>query len=238
MKEEGNCMRTLTKLATVAVVLAMAAPVAFGYSGTLNYSDGQITATNAWAAAGTSMFWEVTQAGSVWNYKYVLTVAATDISHLIIETSDGVALGTDLYGFGVVSGSTSTSFTTLLEPYASGPSNPNMPSGGMYGVKIQGVPVENESTQWMVTFASTRRPVWGDFYAKCGGIGASANTAFNTGFTGGYFDPYNVVTRNGITSDNQIAVPDTTEVIPELGSTASALMGLPVLVALRRRYGR
>lgn len=224
-------------LIVAALGTLMLVPAAFGYSGTLTYGQGQLIAPpgTSWANAMTTLYWEVVQNGNLFEYKYILTVPEKNISHFIIETSENVVLGQDLFGFNLAGGA-----GPAYDPdtYTASNGNPNIP-GSMYGVKFDGV--EPGSTSWTVAFTSTRAPVWGDFYAKCGGRDGEINTVYNAGFSGGYFNPTGYVTRDGLATDNLLAVPDTAgAVVPEMSSLVSSLIGLPVVFgyALRRRQIR
>lgn len=220
---------------SAAISTLLAVPAAFGYSGTLSLLNDQLVATASWGNKSltppTSLFWEVIQSGSYYDYRYVLTVPTKDISHMIIETSGNVVLGADLMNFSLLGGPGNPSSP---DTYTSANGNPNMPSGGLYGVKFDAT---TGSTQWTIAFRSTRAPVWGDFYAKCGGL-TEINTVYNYGFSGGLFNATDYVTRDGTANDLKLAVPDTVgAVVPDMSSLMGGLVGLPAVLgyAIRRR---
>lgn len=232
-------MRRSSQTIVMAVgVLILAATAGFGYSGTLTWdpAETQLNAADgtSWASTSTSLYWQVDQVGSVWHYLYTFTVPAKNVSHLILETSDNVVLGVDIYNYILSGGATAPVGPQTWTATGQGSSNPDMPAGGVYGIKFDtGSP---GSTSWTIEFTSTRRPVWGDFYAKCGAQDGEFNTVFNAGFTGGMFDPNGFVTRNGLASDNRLAVPDT--VVPEPSALMGVLFGLPFVLARRLRLSR
>ena len=78
----------------------------------------------------------------------------------------------------------------------------------------------------MIEFDSIRMPVWGDFYAKCGGI--PPNEAWNEGFATP--DPLDPPADGSIAS--HILVPDS--FVPE-PTTLSLLVACGLLAARRRR---
>ena len=78
----------------------------------------------------------------------------------------------------------------------------------------------------MIAFDSWRDPVWGDFYAKCGG--SPANEAWNMGFGSPDSDPMLAPINGSI--DNHILVPDTHS--PEPSSFLILAVGA---IMLRRR---
>jgi len=148
------------------------------YTGTLSYGDG-LYATQSWAKPATSISWTVTNedpdapAGFGWKYTYILSVPSKDISHFIVETSDGENPFTadDLFG---VEG-TDAYEVKLFSP---GASNPSMP-GDLYGVKFDDL----SDTDITVSFYSDRAPVWGDIYAKGGKDKGKNLLMYNTGFS-------------------------------------------------------
>jgi len=93
---------SLTAILTAAC-LALAAAAGFGYSGTLTWdaAETQLDAADgtSWASTSTSLYWQVDQVDGVWHYLYTFTVPAKNISHFILETSQGLVLGTDIYGY-------------------------------------------------------------------------------------------------------------------------------------------
>ena len=158
---------------------------------------------------------------------YVVNLSTANAQPWFLQlTSQGLVLGTDIYGYILSGGATAPVGPDTYTATGQGISNPDMPAGGIYGIKFDSS--GSGSTSWTIEFTSTRRPVWGDFYAKCGAQGGEFNTVFNSGFTGGFFDAYGVVDRDGTPLDNRLAVPDS--VVPEPSAFLGLAFGLPLLL--------
>ena len=154
----------------VAVLSLQAGPsLGFTYSGDLTTAtvNSEIDGVGEWITPGpTSIHWEVTDNGSSWHYKYVLTVPGEhEVSHFIIEVSDTFGPGDFDY----------TGYPTSIGDYHQGNGNPDIP-GVLHGLKFD----ETSGTTLVVEFDSLRVPVWGDFYAKDGGN--PTIQAWNEGF--------------------------------------------------------
>lgn len=226
-------MRKNTTIPVVSAVgllaLSLATSVqAISYTGSLSYAGGGIVTDplpSIWANNSTTFSWTVTdtdtglQAGW-WRYTYEWNatkppgVSGGDgLSHLIIELSPNITANE--YEFG----SLSAEVKTHLELQG----NPDLPES-VYGAKIQ-----TSGTQVVITFDSSRVPVWGDFYAKGGDV-----YAYNAGFLAA--DPL-VAPANG-SIDNHILRPDTVTVghLPD-GGTTLAFLGISMMgVASIRRF--
>lgn len=147
------------------------------YEGKLSYGDG-LYATESWANPATSISWIVTNEdplapeGYDWKYTYILSVPKKDISHIIVEASNGDqpfteedladVVGTKVYEVGM---------------FAPDKSNPFMPAD-LYGVKFDDL----SDTDITISFYSDRAPVWGDFYAKDGKDRGKFVLMYNEGF--------------------------------------------------------
>jgi len=216
----------LSILISVILVFALtnlvkAAPLDL-YSDTLAWEspDGTtITAGNEWAATGTSISWNISlvETGTWdgwWFYEYTWNTAEKDISHFLLEVTDG-APADDFGGFNTAN---------ILGPEtweAYNSSDNNMPYD-LYGIKFD----ELVGTNTTLSFYSTHSPTWGDFYAKDGAGGDVY--AYNAGFSAsGVSDTLN--------DGQHIAVPNGAPVpIPlPLVLLGSGLFGLAVF---RRRF--
>lgn len=194
------------------------------YTGTLSYGDG-LYATQSWAKPATSISWIVTNedpdapAGFGWKYTYILSVPKKDISHFIVETSNGEnpftvdsltdVVGTDAYE---------------VKLFSPGTSNPSMP-GDLYGVKFDDL----SDTDVTVSFYSDRAPVWGDLYAKDGKDKGQDVLMYNTGFTAE--DPVDPPSSGSLAG--HLLRPDSSNAVPE--PSLLLLLALGGLGLLRRR---
>jgi hypothetical protein len=140
-----------------------------------------VVAGDGWTEAegGFEIGWNIAPNGSDWNYSYTLRDKGTSdppvlnpgLSHWILEVTPGIGIGSfsdidvDPEGNPPVEGPKTW--------YAKTQPNPDMPYD-IYGIKFD---VGNT-----VTFTSTQRPVWGDFYAKDGRHSGIWATAWNAGF--------------------------------------------------------
>ena len=186
------------------------------YTGSLSSSPGEIDGKQGWIDPGpTTIEWTVSDnLNGSWHYEYTLTVPETegDVSHFIIEVSDGFD-DTDI--FNEIGPFTGTEVKTHLGMSAG---NPSMPED-MYGIKFDGV----TGTAVTISFDAWRMPVWGDFYAKCGGT--PTNEAWNMGFGSPDIDPTDPPISGTI--DNHILVPDT--YIPEPSTLLLLALGAIIL---------
>lgn len=120
--------------------------------------------------------WNISQDSdtNLWTYEYTLSATRKEVSHFIIEVSDGASQDdfSQLSANGV-----SLSFGNKLEgpDYwgndSHGKSDSDYPSSThMYGIKFDtgGLPVTYQLT-------TSRDPVWGNFYAKGGNVYAYNN---------------------------------------------------------------
>ncbi len=193
------------------------------YTGSLSYGNG-LEAVGSWANPLTSISWIVTNedpgpAGDfVWKYVYTLTVPKKDISHFIIEASNGE----DPFTVENIIGLTGAkSYEVGL--YANDASNPSMP-GDLYGLKIDDL----STTNITVTVFSDRAPVWGDMYAKGGKEKGVWMVLYNTGFS--EVDPVDPPAGGSISG--HLLRPDTVDSIPE--PSVLLLLAAGGLGALRR----
>ncbi len=199
------------------------------YTGSLSAGSG-LTATEDWDDTATELTWIVTNedssapSGFPWKYTYTLHVPKKDISHFIVEVSDGedpftVCNLADVTGAGEYE-------VQRYHPTGDSGSNPLMP-GDLYGVKLEDW---GEKTEVAVSFFSDRQPVWGDFYAKDGTSGGEHNPVvlYNTGFSA--TDPADAPADGSV--ENHLLVPDT---VPEPAVMTLLLLGGVGLLSRRIR---
>jgi len=176
-------------------------------------TDSPINATRNWDNTDTYIAWQIEAiGGGEWRYHYTWSSVGRDLSHLIIEITDG-AKAVDFYDWKFSHAlEKDPQFGTYVGTGNSG-SNPHMPTP-IYGFKLD----FDEDTP-MVTFAFTtlHSPTWGDFYAKDGN--SIPTRAFNVGFSAAGVGGANDGTR--IAVPNGIPVPD--------GGLTAMLLGLGLL---------
>ena len=244
-------------LALSAMILGCAAAVnADVYSGSLAYSSpapfdsddelAVIGQPTQWPSYNVTMHWTVTDEDTSfpsfpWKYTYTFSHDGSQagFSHIIIETSDGFTEDD-------ITGLTGASVASIgLQNVSSG--NPHMPEN-VTGIRFNPLSSGLFSMTW--SFWSDRAPVWGDFYARCGGgpVGDLVNSAYNyneddLGVERGFLDPNDdnsllddvdpvAMPSNG-SVDFHILRPDS--VVPEPSTPVLLLMGVGLL--LRRSRG-
>ena len=108
--------------------------------------------------------WTVTQgANGIWAYQYSWTGNTKDISHFILEVTEG--------DFDIQDGSYNAIVgPTTYTPTSNGNSNPGS-FEGFYGIKFDELS-EGTATVTSVTLFTTHAPVWGNFYIKAATSGA------------------------------------------------------------------
>jgi len=183
---------------------------------TVNYSSG-IHATPNWDNNGTWLSWNIVQTeNSLWRYEYVWHTDGRDLSHIIIEVTEGAALS-DFSNFEYLySGVESDSPTVGWFSPDQGRSNPGMP-GPLYGIKFD---LSQDTPIFGFSFETWRSPVWGDFYAKDGRHGGNDTYAYNQGFAlPDDNDGFHIAVPNGFSDTTR--VPD--------GGVTVGLLGLAVL---------
>lgn len=212
----------LILLAALAVLVSTSGNAgAVTYTGSLFGDGGGVTATEDWSSSSSVFSWTVEDVGSsngfvLWQYDYWFSVPSKQISHMVIEISDGAVIG----DFEILT-ETTGSFDTIQIHDGSG--NPGIPEA-FYGMKFD-TGLLNEH----IAFLTTRAPVWGDFYAKDGKAKGVFVTAWSTGFTASDTDPSDAAANGSI--DNHILRPDTAQVtvVPEPVSSTLFLLGSAAL---------
>jgi len=203
------------------IVTALAGPVhARTYSGALSASDGTLVVQGlTWGSpmiTPASVNWSVTEIGpSLWQYEYTLTVWSYSIGCVIIEASEGSAGPAFTYTDVSAATSSPAGWTDDISvgTQDAGSDNPGMPQT-VYGIRFTS-PVD--PTTLTIRFNSTRRPVWGDFYARSRGLFnpitgqmtyPMLTYLYNSGFTANDTDPQEPPDSTSVT--DHVLVPDTT----------------------------
>ena len=127
------------------------------YTGSLSVADGGLTAYGAWDCPSTTLFWQVddTTTQGKWHYSYTLYVPSKDISHIIIEASDGDNPFTSENLFSVTSNPTNWIGSIAIQNFIPNNSTPYMPED-IYGIKFDAI---KNSTYVTVNFDSDCAPV-------------------------------------------------------------------------------
>jgi hypothetical protein len=201
LKKEDAKMKRLSAVGLLLLLCIAAVPaqvLASTYSGFLTAGGGGLTATEQWNSTSTKLSWDITGSGTSWSYSYTFIVPAKNISHFIIQVTDGASQGDFSAG--------------LLDLYSSssqGNSNPGMPKP-LYGLKFNG-----SALSLTVFFTSTHAPVYGDFYAKDGTSSGNPVYAYN--------DSTHQILRPDGTGISPVPIPPTVWL---LGSGLVGLIGL------------
>ncbi|UCG33363.1 MAG: hypothetical protein JSU68_01785 [Phycisphaerales bacterium] len=250
-------MRSLLAVAVSLLMLGVMPASATTYTGSLTYTaplppgsdDGiyVIGIPGQWPDYDVSMSWTVTDEDPydttyLWKYTYTFDLEYSDtwgaISHIIIEGSEGIGSG-DIIG-------TTGALVDSVGYQAVNYGFEDMPED-MWGINFD-PPTADDYFTMTWSFWSNRMPVWGDFYARCGGGpgGDEINKAYNYNNDGlgtelGFLDPNgldNVLDDIDPTDppsdgsiDYHILRPDS--YIPEPG--AMGLIVFAGLMAVRRR---
>jgi hypothetical protein len=254
---EARKMRSLVLFLPYGLVFGVVAANAATYTGSLQYSpplpagadDGinVVGVPGQWGDYGISMSWTVTDenpynASYPWKYTYTFDLEYTGewgaISHIFIEGSEGISSSDIIMDTGATLDSAGYQAVNF--------GFDDMPED-MYGLNFD-PPTGDDYFAMTWSFWSNRAPVWGDFYARCGGgpLGDEINKAYNYNMDAslgerGFLDPNGIdailddidptaPASNG-SLDYHILRPDS--YIPE--PTSLSLFALGGLVVLRRR---
>jgi hypothetical protein len=189
-------------------------------------SDNGLIGNGAWS--GFSISWSITQTNGVFHYEYTFSgLSSKAISHVILDLSDNcTSTGSCVYDVDYdVAGTPDLEYGS----FGVAPSNPGFPGGAsITGVKFDSLP----DGLSVISFDSSRAPMWGDFYAKDGVAAGTGdwNYAYNQGLA-------NHSTYND--AKFYVAVPDTVgsdSSVPEPGSwLMMASGGLMLALGVWRR---
>ena len=170
-----------------------------------------------------SISWNVSQDinTDLWTYEYTLSATKKDVSHFIIEVSDGAAQNnfSQLSANGkLLSFGDKNSKVNYLGSNQ-GKSNPGYPSSTeIYGIKFD---TGELSTTYKLT--TDRSPVWGNFYAKGGRDKDSRQ------FVHVYNSALAVGNYNSDEKIDFIVRPNGTPIVPEPASVVLFLTGSAAL---------
>jgi len=166
------------------ILLPLSAAAAAVYNTDLAKSDytGYRTNSNGLEASGiySSGFqidWNINQTGSTFFYTYTFSGYggnASGISHLILELSANCTAACVQYPT-LGDDDDVTTETRLYEPTDPGKSNPGLP-GEIFGIKLT---MDSADAPATLSFESSRRPVWGNFYLKGGNAQVSLSKKSN-----------------------------------------------------------
>ncbi len=219
----------LVAAALTVLVVSGTCSAGISYSGALSSSSGLYGAED-WTS-GASISWTVEQIGSQWSYTYEINVANKDVSHFIIELSDG-AVKSDFWDVSLndVTYELEHEDFDTYNSSGQGNSNPGIPDD-IYGMKIE--PDVEEEYFLKFSFTTYRQPVWADFYAKDGKTSGNDVYMYNVGFGDPDSDPdmdTNPAAHNSV--DFHILAPDD---VPEPATLALiGLGGIGMLLRKRR----
>jgi len=123
-----------------------------------------------WMSSSTTLTWQIEKSDDLYSYAYTWNTDVKELSHIIIELTEGITIA-NVQIHDVIPNAILKFWS--FSPNDPGNSNPGMPQP-LYGVKADLV---RESNAFLFSFTVAQPPVWGNFYAKGGGV-----YAYNTGF--------------------------------------------------------
>ena len=230
MKSYSSITRTLLSFIFTLAGASVCLGSPTTYTGNLSAAGGGLTGYGAWNNPMTMLNWTVDNTTTLgkWHYCYSLMVPSKDISHIIIEASNGDNPFTIENLFSPSSYPNGWIDSISVQNFSPGGNTPYMPED-MWGIKFDSA---MDSTILTINFDSDRRPVWGDFYAKDGYSTCSGwNVVYNAGFTVCDYDPI-APAANG-SYQNHILVPDS--YIPAPGALILVSIGTALTGVLRKR---
>jgi hypothetical protein len=177
-------MKIVVKVSVITIIALSVPTISFALmwgesadlTGSIDWETGGIVATGNWAAAGTSLSWDITDnSDGTFTYEYTWVTAEKDLSHIIIELTEDIITDDDIVD--LVGSVDIDEFEVKLNTENQG--NPGLPLS-FYGIKID---LDEDTTEFVFSFTVEQAPVWGNFYAKDGKTGGRDGidiVAYNT----------------------------------------------------------
>jgi len=177
--KRGSKMRVRSIIVCAIVAMSLASASSANVVGSLSTGGSGLIGSGGWDGVndhGFKLAWDISDLGSTWHYKYIITGAdgtsslSKAISHVIIQLSDSIK---------DITPSDGTDEVKTYNPGDDGNSNVGLPAS-IYGAKIT---PSGDVTKWTVEFNIDREPIPGNFYAKDGKDGGVWTYVYNTGLT-------------------------------------------------------
>ncbi|MDF1502353.1 PEP-CTERM sorting domain-containing protein [Roseisolibacter sp. H3M3-2] len=176
-------IRTLLRSTAAVALVATASAAEAQVFNTTAPNTGSIASPNTetgGAYTNLSLAWNITQEGNLLRYTYTFSnFTGAGISHAIISLSSNCQQDWTSCVSGVTVNGQATSSGIEFGTFADGAGNPGFPAGDpeIFGVKINTPGSIDGQSPFVISFLSTRAPVYGDFYVK----GGSSDYAYNDG---------------------------------------------------------
>jgi hypothetical protein len=199
-------------------------------------ATGGATGTKDWADGGFNIAWDISfdEDTELWTYIYHVTANRKEVSHLLLEVTEGDG------GVLIDEGSSNVVAPTTYTATSNGNSNPLMPNP-LYGVKFDYGDLDE-----VYTIVTDRAPVYGVFYAKDGKSGGIDVVAYANALKESDYKTDEALTINDfIVRPNGKHGPDPdpggdpdppTNAVPEpMTASLAAVAAASLLLATRRR---
>ena len=162
----------------------------------------QLIVGGSYVGAPTLIFsWEISYSGGLWHYEYTFDgVPRPEISHFILSLSPDCTSAT----VGCVQNYDGPDAILAYGTFTGGSGDPGFPAGkSIQGIKFDDL--DDPGSPFIVTFESTRAPVYGHLYGK----GASDSYFYNAGLATPSDSIYDYVARpNGANPPDDDPVPE------------------------------